>query len=228
MALLERDGVGKLVRRILTLVEDMLLRVIGVSGRLDKQDQKINLLTDLVKALQVDLAERGDQLRAEQIRQGEVIDQILLELLTPPPPPPNPAVGFRIELHRELLSTTNTTPQGETLTTMPNLKASIDFQLKDDGSAVAVLTPFDKLGLDTAFDPGAVASFTSSDPNVVADLNADNLSATVHPATPPVLVTGVVITVSVKLVDGSVLGPVSSDPIDVVPDVAVGFKIALS
>lgn len=227
MALLERDGVGKLVRSILTLVEDMSLRVIGVSGRLDKQDQKINLLTDLVKALQVDLAERGDQLRAEQMRQGAVIDQILSELLTPPPPPPNPAVGFRIELHSELLSNTN--PQGETPnTTMPKLKASIDFQLKDDGSAVAVLKPFDAAGLDTAFDAGAKATFTSSDPNVLADLNADNLSATVHPATPPVLVTGAVITVSVTLVDGSVLGPVSSDPIDVVPDVAVGFKIALS
>lgn len=107
------------------------------------------------------------------------------------------------------------------------VKATVDFQLKDNGTATATLTPIDAAGLSTSMPAGAsVPVWASSDPGVVVTAAADGLSAQVAPATPPVLVTGAVITATATLADGTTTISGQGDPIDVVASDAVGFAIA--
>ena len=107
------------------------------------------------------------------------------------------------------------------------VKAAVDFILKDNGTATATLTPIDAAGLATRLPDGAgVPVWTSSDAGVVVTAAADGLSAVVTPATPPVLVTGAVITATSTLADGVTTLTGSGDPIDVVASDAVGFAIA--
>lgn len=104
--------------------------------------------------------------------------------------------------------------------------ASVDFQLKDDGSATATLTPVDAAGLDAAMPAGAtVPVWVSSNAAVVVTAAADGMTAAVKPSVPPVLVTGVTITATATLADGTTVLTGTSDPIDVVGDVATGFRI---
>jgi hypothetical protein len=105
--------------------------------------------------------------------------------------------------------------------------ASVDFVLFDNGQAVATLTPEDKAGLDTTLPAGtSVPVWTSSNPAVVVSGSTDGLSAIVTPATPPVLATGVTVTATATLPDGTVITGVS-DPIDVTGSAVAGFKISL-
>lgn len=105
--------------------------------------------------------------------------------------------------------------------------AAIDFQLFDNGQAVASLTPVDAAGLETTLPAGSsVPVWTSSDPGVVVSPSTDGLSAIVTPAQPPVLVQNAVLTATSTLPDGTVITG-TSDPIDVVAGGPVGFKIAL-
>lgn len=115
------------------------------------------------------------------------------------------------------------------------MKANLDFQMKDDGSAVASITAvLDKVGNPTSLPTGSdaiIPAWTASDPAVTVVAAADGMSATVTPTqptdgTPPALVTGVTITAQATLGDGTLVVGVS-DPIDVVADEAVGFKISL-
>lgn len=104
--------------------------------------------------------------------------------------------------------------------------ASVDFQLKDDGSAIATLTPVDAAGLDAAMPAGAtVPVWVSSNPAVVVTAAPDGLTADIKPSVPPALVTGVMITATATLADGTTVLTGTSDPIDVVGDVATGFRI---
>lgn len=107
------------------------------------------------------------------------------------------------------------------------LTAGIDFQLFDNGQAVATLTPVDAAGLDTALPDGtSVPVWVSSDPGLVVAGSTDGLSAIVTPAVPPVLVQNATLTVSATLPDGTVITG-TSDPIDIVSGGPTGFKIAL-
>jgi hypothetical protein len=105
--------------------------------------------------------------------------------------------------------------------------ASIDFQLQDNGSANATLTAQDAAGLDTTLPAGtSVPVWTPSDTTVLAVVAAaDGMSAVVTPATPPKLATGVTISVSAILPDGTTISGVS-DGIDVVSGGPKGFKIS--
>ncbi len=106
--------------------------------------------------------------------------------------------------------------------------AGIDFVLHDNGQAVATLTPVDAAGLDTTLPEGSsIPAWVSSDPGVVVSPSTDGLSAIVSPSVPPVMVTGVTLTVSCTLPDSTVITGVS-DPIDVVGGGPTGFKIALA
>lgn len=111
------------------------------------------------------------------------------------------------------------------------VKASVDFRLVDNGSATATLTPVDTVGLATTLPAGtSTPTWTSSDPGVVVTAAADGLSAQVTPATPPVLVTGAVITATATLpnnADGSAGATItgSGTPIDVVAGGPAGFQI---
>lgn len=105
--------------------------------------------------------------------------------------------------------------------------ATIDFQLFDNGSAVASLTPEDSLQMDTTLPAGtSVPAWVPSDPGIVVSGSADGLSAIVTPAAPPVLVTGATVSVSATLPDGTVISG-TSDPIDVVAGGPTGFKVSL-
>ena len=111
----------------------------------------------------------------------------------------------------------------------------MDIQLFDDGQGVASITNIvDAAGLPAAFPPGSTTECVSSDPSVVVSgISADGLSAIFAPATPPVLSTGVVLTMKVTFpnnADGTPGKTISedSDPLDVVGDAASGFKVSLA
>jgi len=107
-------------------------------------------------------------------------------------------------------------------------KASVDFQLLDNGTALATATPQDAAGLTTTLPAGtSTPVWTSSDPGVtVVPVATDStgLTATVAPAVPPVLLTGAVITVSATLASGTAISG-SGNPIDVVSGGASGFQV---
>ena len=107
------------------------------------------------------------------------------------------------------------------------MKATLDFQLLDNGTATATLTPIDAAGLATTLPAGTpIPVWVSSDPSVVVTAAADGMSATVAPATPPVAKTGVTISVSTTLASGTSIS--GSDVVDVVAGTATGFAIAMN
>jgi hypothetical protein len=132
----------------------------------------------------------------------------ILEILTPPPP-----VAFRVTL-----------TEGEDHMAKA-VNATMDFQLLDNGSATATLTPIDSVGEPTTLPAGVVPAWSSSDPAVVVVPAADGMSAALAPASPPVLATGVVITASATLPSGAAITG-SGNPIDVVAGGPAGFSIA--
>jgi len=75
----------------------------------------------------------------------------------------------------------------------------------------------------------SVPTWTSSDPGVVVSPAPDGLSAIVSHATPPVLVTGVIVSASATLPNGTVITG-KSQPIDIVAsvDLPTGFGISLT
>lgn len=110
--------------------------------------------------------------------------------------------------------------------------AAVDFQLLDNGTAKAVATPQDSVGVATTLPAGtSTPTWASSDPGVVVapdPSDASGLTAIVSPATPPVLVTGAVISVSATLPDGTTVITGSGDPIDVIAGGPTGFKVVES
>ena len=103
------------------------------------------------------------------------------------------------------------------------LKATVDFQLFDNGQATATLTPIDAVGNATTLPDGtAPPSWTSSDPAVVVSAAADGLSAILTPS--GTLATGVVITATTTLASGAVITG-SGAPIDVVASGPTSFAI---
>lgn len=125
--------------------------------------------------------------------------------------------------------------EGENMAVRKAAKASLDFQLQDNGTANATLTLVDAAGLATTLPAGAslsVPAWVSSNPAIVATAAADGMSAVIAPATPPVLVTGVTITVGPAILtnaDGSTvtIPSVVSQGIDVVGGGPAGFSIQL-
>ena len=116
-----------------------------------------------------------------------------------------------------------------------NAKASLDFQLADNGTATATISFFDAANLPTNLAAGQTASvptWTPSASSVVVTPAATGLTAVVAPATPPVLATDVTITVSTITItnsDGTTISlpAVTSDGIDVVGSAVAGFSISL-
>lgn len=103
------------------------------------------------------------------------------------------------------------------------VKAALDFQLLDNGSATATLTPVDAVGNAASLPAGAsVPAWTSSDPAVAVSAAPDGMSATLTPS--GALATGVIISASSTLADGTVIKG-DGTPIDVVAGPAASFKI---
>jgi len=153
------------------------------------------------------------------VEQNEVLLNTakILDLLTPAP-----VAGIQITIEEETSMKQKVRTSG------------VDFQLLDSGKALATISFVDAGGLPTTVQTGATIAtvWTSSDPGVVVVGRADGLNADVSPATPPVLVTGAVVSASTTITntDGSIIGPLAAqgNPIDVVAGGPAGMSIAES
>ena len=113
---------------------------------------------------------------------------------------------------------------------MTKLKAdqTVDFQMFDNGQALATLTIVDAKGIPTVMPPGSQGiAWSSSDPAIVVSPSEDQMSAILTPVDPPVLAQNVVITAQSTLPDTTVITG-TTQPIDVVAGGPAGFKITLS
>ena len=115
------------------------------------------------------------------------------------------------------------------------LKAGIDVQLLDNGTAQATVTLVDAAGLPTTLPTGStlsVPAWVVSNPAIVATVAADGLSAALAPSVPPVLATDVTVTVgpaTMTNADGTTvtIAAVTSDGIDVISGGPAGFAISV-
>jgi hypothetical protein len=140
---------------------------------------------------------------------GLVLLAKILEVLTPPAP-----VRFRIALGEVMAKVT---------------KATVDFQINENGTATATLVPVDANGNDTSMPAGAsVPVWTASDPDISVAQAADGMSAVFTAGT--TAITAATATATSTLADGTTLTG-TTDPIDVIPNppgAATRFRIALS
>lgn len=111
---------------------------------------------------------------------------------------------------------------------------AVDFQLLDNGSVKFSAQPVDAIGEPATLPAGASTPvWASSDPNLVVVAAADGLSAVgtptaVPPATLPALVSGVVVTVTSTLADGTTTITGSAVPVDIVAGAAGSFAVTES
>jgi hypothetical protein len=151
-----------------------------------------------------------------QLASTNVVLAAILQALTPPPP-----VAFKITF-------TGVNSM------VKNAKATLDFQLADNGTATATISFVDAAGLPTSLASGQTASvptWTPSANSLAVTPAANGLTAVVAPATPPVLATDVTIAVSAITITNPdqstiVLPAVTSDGIDVVNSAVGGFAIS--
>jgi hypothetical protein len=109
--------------------------------------------------------------------------------------------------------------------------AVVDLQMLDSGTAKATISFVDAAGLATVPVTGATVATTAtmSNPAIVATVDPTGLVVNLAPSVPPVLATGVVLTVSVTITnpDATVLGPFTGtgNPIDVVGSAIAGVSL---
>ena len=108
--------------------------------------------------------------------------------------------------------------------------APVDFQLKDDGTAVATATPLDKAGNPATLQPGEVPQWSSDNAAVVVDGSGDPSGLTAKLTPSGGLAVGVNISVSLVITnaDGTTTTLSGSAPVDVVGTTASGFSIAIA
>ncbi len=115
------------------------------------------------------------------------------------------------------------------------LKASVDFDILDNGTAQATLTFVDAAGLPATLPTGSTLSvppWVSSSTALVVTPAADGMSALLAPAVPPVLVTDATITIgpaTLTNADGSTvtIPAIVSQGIDIIGGGPVGFQVSL-
>ena len=151
----------------------------------------------------------------------------ILKILTTPPPPA-PAVAFQVELVTE----TELNKQGEN-----KMAKTIKFKINilDNGTAQGVISGIvDAAGLPTTFDTGTIPTWVcettpgaGQDPNIVLTPAADGMSCVIAPATPPVLVSGDIVTVTAT---GPVMGTLTGtySPVNIVAGPAGSFVVSVS
>jgi hypothetical protein len=196
-----------------------------------RSDHQTELLWEILRRLAVIEAQfakvenQEAEIVAQQVGIEATLAQILNAVTTPPP------VGFVIT------ETLQTAGQGEDMAAKAKF-SKVRVAIQDNGTALLTATPTDAMGLATTLPTGTTTPvWTSSDPGIVVTpvaTDATGLTATAAPATPPVLVTGVVATVTATLPtnpDGSAGATISgSTPADlsVVAGGPTGFQIAES
>lgn len=102
----------------------------------------------------------------------------------------------------------------------------------DNGTAKAVATPTDSVGIDTTLPAGSSApAWTSSDPGAVVTpdpADTSGLSAIITPATPPVLVASFTVSVDSTLPDGTTHVSGTSESNSIIAGGPTGFKVAVA
>lgn len=179
----------------------------------EQEKQAIATITTLVNNVQSSCNNILQVLQTIQSNQSTELD--ILKQILGAVTEPNAPVGFQVD---EIL---NSIKEGNKRMAKA-VKAGVDFQLQDNGTATATLTPVDAAGNPTTMPVGAsVPSWTSSSTAVSVSPAADGMTATL---TPTALATGVVISASSTLSDGTSISG-SGNPIDVVAGPATGFQI---
>lgn len=159
-----------------------------------------------------------DQVIQTQAQQSQVLAE-LLALLTPPPP-----VAF-------LMTFTG----GSAEMSKPK-SGKLKFNVLDNGHATATLQAVDAAGLAATLPAGtpppswsAANSDGSAATAIVLTPAADGMSCDIAPSTPPTLASGIVVTASTTLPDGTAIkGDNSADPINVVSGGPTGFVISVA
>lgn len=110
------------------------------------------------------------------------------------------------------------------------VKATVDTQLLDDGTALLTASAVDGAGLSVPLPAGTPPPvFTSDNPALVVDQSADpsGLTAVVKPATPAAAATGINVSVATTLPNGTAISG-AANPIDIVgdPNNVTGFAVA--
>lgn len=200
-----------------SLVEEINTKIGTVLGDLNAQAVRLTAVESRLTAIEANLAildTQGAAVLANLVAINKSVALIQTAVIPPLP------TAFSILLTQGVNKPNMSKPAVHT-------NAAVDFELLDDGSATGSLTGTDTENLTVPFPAGTTSTWTPSAPSIVATVNADGISATITPATPPVEVTGVTILVIVTLPNGTVLTS-TSGAIDVVPDQITGFSIALT
>lgn len=183
---------------------------------LDRILAAVNKLQADLGIITLTLLAQGDQLQVN----SQKLDRILSILLEPAP-----IAGAVITLGGPMGSSKKAP-----------LKASVDFQLADNGTATGTISFVDSVGEPTSPVSGATVatSPTSSDPGITVSVDSTGLILTIAPASPlpTPLPTDVIITASITITnpDGSTVGPftATSQGIDLVAGGPAGASISLS
>jgi hypothetical protein len=104
------------------------------------------------------------------------------------------------------------------------VKATVAFNLQDNGTATATASPIDSVNNATTLPAGVVPVATSSDPAVTVDQSADPSGLTAKLTPSGALATGVVITFNATMPDSTVIS--GSGTVNVVAGPASSLAIA--
>jgi hypothetical protein len=210
-------------------IREGLFGPVGLGSNISSQLDQILAAVELNQRTQRKILADFEALQNEfQTLQNQV--QQIIAFLTPPPP-----VAFLLTISAgtpegEALNRERLKSQGEYFMAGNVTRAALDFQLLDNGTALATATPIDAAGLPTTLPAGSgTPVWASSAPSVVVTPVATDptgLSATVTPSTPPVLATAVQVSVTAALASGSSI--TGTDLVDVVAGGPTGFSVAMN
>ena len=201
-------------REILQGVRELLKRTEHLKDMSTALGTLTTTTTELLKLV-------GQLAKAEQVL-NEKLDEVLV-LLEPPP-----LVAFVVSI---TINGPDGSPSKEQSMAAAK-KATVDFQVLDNGTVKCVATPVDAMG-NPPNPPGLPAgssapAWKSSDDSAISiALDPADASGLTLIGTPLKLATGITISVSCALADGTTITG-DGDPIDVVAGPAGGFAVSES
>lgn len=200
-----------MLNKILSRVETINTTTRTIRDEVSAEKDDIKKLSDRINKLDDKFLHLNDVVTS----QGKDIQSILQILSEPPATDP---VALAVVL------TAGDKPAEEIPMGAKVAKASVEFNIQDDGTAVATATPLDKVGNKTTLPDGSTCVATSSDAAIAVDQSGDPSGLTAKLTPSGALATGVVITFTATLPDTTVITGVSG-PINVVAGPANSLAI---
>lgn len=200
-----------MLNKILSRVETINTTTRTIRDEVSAEKDDIKKLSDRISKLDDKFLHLNDVVTS----QGKDIQSILQILSEPPATDP---VALAVVL------TAGDKPAEEIPMGAKVAKASVEFNIQDDGTAVATATPLDKVGNKTTLPDGSTCVATSSDAAIAVDQSGDPSGLTAKLTPSGALATGVVITFTATLPDTTVITGVSG-PINVVAGPANSLAI---